>query len=150
MKKICTFFVAALYVSIGFSANATIDNSLASSGSNVNVNPALTEANSVKPSDHATPMAMNATPSPLSKEAKEGNIPAVDQPKQQEQLVGSNSSTWTPAYLSVKKFKKCLEVENYRGWQGYCFPSEKPKNCPDKSWKQLSEMNLIPCSNSSN
>ncbi|MEY8702863.1 hypothetical protein AB4F11_07815 [Francisella philomiragia] len=153
MKKICTLLIAGLYVAGGFSADVTIsDNSssLVNSGSNVNVNSALKEANSTKPSDHDIPMAMNATPSPLSKEAKEGTIPTVDQPKQQEQLVGSNSATWTPAYLSVKKFKKCLAVENYRGWQGYCLPSEKPKKCPDESWDQLSEMNLIPCTNPNN
>lgn len=108
---------------------------------------ATAETKIVKPSYHNTPMAMNATPTPLAKDIREGNIPVIDQPKQQQQLVGSDSSTWTPAYLKVKKFKKCLSTENYRGWQGYCFPAEQPKECPNESWDELSKMNLIPCSN---
>ncbi|AIT09651.1 hypothetical protein LO80_06525 [Candidatus Francisella endociliophora] len=131
MKKNIFLLAATMLFSAGFSAN--ID-----SGSTVQ---------NTKPSDHATPMAMNATPTPMSKEIKEGNIPNIDQPKQQEQLVGSNSNTWTPAYLKVKKFKKCLDVQDYRGWEGYCLPSKQPKKCPDKSWNKLSEMNLIPCAN---
>ncbi|GAB4223271.1 MAG: hypothetical protein Kow0076_5490 [Francisella sp.] len=74
----------------------------------------------------------------------------IDQSKSQlendkQNLVGSSSSTWTPAYLKVKKFKKCLKTENYKGWQGYCLPAKKPKKCPGKSWQELNRMNLVPC-----
>lgn len=146
MKRISMLLVCGFYFANSFSANINDTNSTSSivSGSTTTI----TSSTDTKKSS-TTPMPMNATPSPLSKEAKEGTIPAIDQPKQ-EQLVGSNSATWTPAYLSVKKFKKCLAVENYRGWQGYCLPSEKPKKCPDESWGQLSEINLIPCTNPSN
>ncbi|AFJ42617.1 hypothetical protein [Francisella orientalis] len=147
MKRISLLLVCGFCFANSFSANITDTNSTNSvvSGSTIIMNSATDTKKS-----STTPIPMNATPSPLSKEAKEGTIPAIDQPKQQEQLVGSNSATWTPAYLSVKKFKKCLAVENYRGWQGYCLPSEKPKKCPNESWDQLSEMNLIPCTNPSN
>ena len=101
-----------------------------------------------KPSDHDVPMAMNATPTPMGEDIKKGNLPTIDQPKQQDQLDGYDPSIWTPAYLKVKNFKKCLAVEDYRGWQGYCLPPKQPKDCPKKSWKKLSKMNLIPCSNS--
>ncbi|MBK2024739.1 hypothetical protein [Francisella philomiragia] len=152
MKRISMLLVCGFCFANSFGADLTDTNSTSSivSGSTTTINSALADTTTQKPSDDATPMPMNATPSPLSKEAKEGTVPAIDQPKQQEQLVGSDSATWTPAYLSVKKFKKCLAIENYRGWQGYCLPSEKPKKCPDESWDQLSEMNLIPCTNPSN
>ncbi|MDE5023040.1 hypothetical protein NAI81_12450, partial [Francisella tularensis subsp. holarctica] len=76
------------------------------------------------------------------KDIREVNIPTIDQPKQHKQLVGSAPSTWKPAYLQVKKFKKFLSTEHYRGCQGYCFPDEQPKECPDESWDELSKMNL--------
>ena len=100
----------------------------------------------VKMTKPSTPMPMNAMPSPAIKEAREGQVQDIDQPKQKEQLVGSDSATWTPAYLKIKKFKKCLKIQDYRGWQGYCLPNKQPKKCPDSSWEELSKMNLIPCS----
>lgn len=145
MKKISILLICGLCFVGGFSDEITTNN--LSTQSNSGSTMATAETKIVKASYHATPMAMNATPTPLSKDIREGNIPVIDQPKQQQQLVGSDSSTWTPAYLKVKKFKKCLSTENYRGWQGYCFPAEQPKECPNESWNELSKMNLIPCSN---
>ena len=149
MKKIlliCSF----CFVS-GFSDEITTSNlsTQSNNGFNIVTDIATAKTKIVKSSDHAMPMAMNATPTPLGKDIREGDIPTIDQPKQHRQLVGSDSSTWTPAYLKIKKFKKCLSTENYRGWQGYCFPAEQPKECPDKSWDKLSKMNLIPCTNPS-
>lgn len=69
----------------------------------------------------------------------------VDQPVTNKKLVGTDKNTWTPEYLSVRDFKKCLAVQDYRGWQGYCLPEEQPKDCPDDSWDKLEEMNLVPC-----
>jgi len=89
------------------------------------------------------PKAMNALP--VNKDIDESKVQKVDQPKQPEQLVGSNSATWTPAYLEVKSYKKCLAVQEYRGWEGLCMPTDKPENCPSKSWSKLQEMNLVPC-----
>ena len=66
-------------------------------------------------------------------------------PANQGVLVGQDSSTWTPAYLSVDKFKDCLSVQNMRGWEGYCMPDDKPDNCPSNSWDELEKMNLILC-----
>ncbi|AJC48419.1 hypothetical protein IB642_00680 [Allofrancisella guangzhouensis] len=82
---------------------------------------------------------------PVSKNIDETKIQKIGQSKQKEQLVGSNPATWTPAYLSVKSFKKCLEIQKYRGWEGYCMPVEKNKDCPSKSWEELKKMNLVPC-----
>lgn len=132
MKKSILILSTYLLFSVGFSAEIK-------SGSTVKV----------KVTKPSTPVPMNAMPSPALKDAREGKIQEIDQPKQQDQLTGSNSSTWTPAYLKVKKFKKCLSIQNYRGWEGYCLPKEQPENCPDESWDELSEMNLIPCSSSS-
>lgn len=73
-------------------------------------------------------------------------IQTIDQPKQEEQLVGSNPETWTPKYLDVKNYKKCLGIQEYRGWEGYCMPTKRPSECPKKSWDTLQEMNLVPCS----
>lgn len=151
MKKISILLICSFYFASGFSDEITTNNlsTQTNSGSSLVISTATEKTKIVKPSDHASPMAMNATPTPLGKDIREGNIPTIDQPKQQQQLVGSDSSTWTPAYLKVKKFKKCLSTENYRGWQGYCFPAEQPKECPDQSWDELSKMNLIPCTNPS-
>lgn len=126
MKKIILLLTSAIFFSIGISAEVE-------SGSTIET---------TKPE---TSMPMNAAPTTNSESIQKEQIQKVDQPKQEEQLVGSNSSTWTPAYLKVKKFKKCLSVEDYRGWEGYCLPSKQPEKCPNESWKKLSEMNLIPC-----
>ncbi|API85896.1 hypothetical protein [Francisella uliginis] len=132
MKKIIITLGLSVFLSTGFSLQV-------SSGSTQKV-----DSNSKR-----APTTMNAAPINLTKEqqAKQNKI-QIDQPKQKEQLVGSSSSTWTPAYLKVKKFKKCLSTEEYRGWQGYCLPSKQPKKCPDASWSELNKMNLIPCSKS--
>ncbi|AEB27015.1 conserved hypothetical protein [Francisella tularensis subsp. novicida GA99-3548] len=151
MKKISMLLICGLCFATGFGDEITTNNlsTQSNSGSSLATSTATVKTKMPKPSDHATPMAMNATPTPLGKDIREGNIPTIDQPKQHQQLVGSDPSTWTPAYLKVKKFKKCLSTENYRGWQGYCFPAEQPKECPDESWDELSKMNLIPCTNPS-
>lgn len=65
---------------------------------------------------------------------------------QEKTLVGSNPATQTPGYLSVKGFKKCLQVENMRGWSGYCMPESRPEKCPKDSWKELSKINIVDCS----
>ncbi|MFC4892870.1 hypothetical protein ACFPDQ_07380 [Pseudofrancisella aestuarii] len=65
---------------------------------------------------------------------------------QEKTLVGNNPATQTPGYLSVKGFKKCLQVENMRGWSGYCMPESRPEKCPKDSWKELSKINIIDCS----
>lgn len=62
-----------------------------------------------------------------------------------KKLLGSNPSTWTPEYLKVKSFKKCLGTQSYRGWKGYCMPEDQPENCPDDSWDKLSDMNILSC-----
>jgi hypothetical protein len=89
------------------------------------------------------PRAMNALP--VNKNIDEEAIQMVDQPKQAKEKVGSNSATWTPAYLKVDNYKNCLDIQEYRGWEGLCMPTDKPENCPSDSWSQLQEMNLVPC-----
>jgi len=61
-------------------------------------------------------------------------------------LVGSNPATWTPGYLSIPGYKKCLNVENSRGWDGYCMPKSKNDDCEKDSWKKLQDMKIMSCS----
>ncbi|MED7787921.1 hypothetical protein [Francisella sp. 19X1-34] len=131
MKKIAITLGLSVFLSIGFSLQV-------SSGSTQKIS----SGSSIK----KAPSAMNAMPINVTAQQVKQNKIQIDQPKQKEQLVGSSSSTWTPAYLKVKKFKKCLSTEEYRGWKGYCLPKKQPKGCPDTSWNQLNKMNLIPCS----
>lgn len=128
MKKIVTTLGLSIFLSTGFSLQV-------SSGSTQKINS----------SDQKTTTAMSAMPINTDPKSSQNQI-KIDQPKQKEQLMGSSSSTWTPAYLKVKKFKKCLSTQDYRGWQGYCLPSKQPKKCPDASWSELNKMNLVPCS----
>ena len=95
-----------------------------------------------------TPTAMNALP--VNKDIDEDAIQMVDQPKQAKELMGSGSGTWTPAYLKVDNYKKCLGVQEYRGWEGLCMPTDQPKDCSDNSWSKLQEMNLVPCAKDAN
>ena len=60
-------------------------------------------------------------------------------------LVGNNPATWTPRYLSIKDFKKCLVSEHINGWSKYCIPSQQPKECPDNSWILLKKENIQTC-----
>ncbi|WP_150467254.1 hypothetical protein [Francisella sp. SYW-9] len=133
MKKIVITLGLSVFLSTGFSLQV-------SSGSTQKIS----SGSSIK----KAPTAMNAMPINVTTEqAKQNqNKIQIDQPKQKEQVVGSSSSTWTPAYLKVKKFKKCLSTQEYRGWKGYCLPSKQPKKCPSESWSELNKMNLIPCS----
>ena len=89
------------------------------------------------------PKVMNSLS--INKEIDEDTIQMVDQPKQAKELVGSNSATWRPDYLKVESYKNCLDVQEYRGWEGWCMPAGQPKNCPDNSWSKLQEINLVPC-----
>jgi hypothetical protein len=78
-------------------------------------------------------------------EKKEDAVQANDESKPRH-LVGSNPATWTPGYLSIPGYKKCLNVVNLRGWDGYCMPKTKNDKCEKDSWKKLQEMKLMPCS----
>ncbi|APC97946.1 hypothetical protein [Francisella frigiditurris] len=81
--------------------------------------------------------------------ADDTNVTSVAQQvnvDQEKTLVGNNPATQTPGYLSVKGFKKCLQVENMRGWSGYCMPESRPEKCPKDSWKELSKINIVDCS----
>ena len=67
------------------------------------------------------------------------------QVKTQSKLVGNNPDTYTPKYLSVKDFKKCLEVQVVANWDQLCIPAKRLNNCPVKSWNKLKNMDLKPC-----
>ncbi|MBK2026187.1 hypothetical protein AB9G23_09595 [Francisella philomiragia] len=60
-------------------------------------------------------------------------------------LMGSDKSTYTPDYLSIPKYEKCLGKEAVQDSILWCLPKEKPKSCPTKSWKKLQTVNLVPC-----
>lgn len=45
-----------------------------------------------------------------------------------------------PKYLSVTDFQKCLATKNMGTWQAWCMPATKLNECPDDSWKQLSDL----------
>lgn len=91
--------------------------------------------------------AMNELPV-KDKDGKGDLTQKSDQPKQPKQLVGSNSDTWTPAYLKVEGYKNCLNEQAYRGWKGLCLPKKRPKNCQKEAWEKLEKMNLVPCTKS--
>lgn len=105
-----------------------------------------TNASSVNTQQITTKKAPKTMDSmPINKNFDKNDVQPIDQPKQPEQLVGSNSTTWTPKYLEIKGFKKCLSVQEYRGWEGYCMPEKKTDKCPKDSWRSLQKMNLVPC-----
>ena len=87
---------------------------------------------------------------PKDKDLNKDTMQKVNHQKQTQELVGSDPSTWTPAYLNVDGYKKCLGVQEYRGWEGLCMPKDQPKDCKDKSWSKLQEMNLVPCTKDAN
>ncbi|MED7789100.1 hypothetical protein [Francisella sp. 19X1-34] len=62
-------------------------------------------------------------------------------------MVGTNSGTYTPKYLSVPEYKKCLETHDFGTWKGYCLPSQIKDGCPTSSFKELRKLNLIGCQN---
>lgn len=134
MKKLilCTLLITS---SLCFAAETEQD---------ISVNmPTSASSVSTQENPKKAPKTMDALP--MQKNFDKANIQPIDQPKQEEQMVGSNSATWTPKYLEVKGFKKCLSVQEYRGWEGYCMPTKKLKECAKDSWKSLQKMNLVPC-----
>ncbi|QIW10132.1 hypothetical protein [Francisella sp. LA112445] len=60
-------------------------------------------------------------------------------------MVGTNSGTYTPKYLSVPEYKQCLETHDFGTWKGYCLPSKIKNGCPTSSFKELGKLNLIAC-----
>ena len=56
------------------------------------------------------------------------------------------SAVPTPAYLYVPKFKSCLHTKKVSTYTIWCFPKEKPENCPINSWEKLKKMKLDSCS----
>lgn len=45
-----------------------------------------------------------------------------------------------PTYLDIKDFQKCLgqtRKDSQNDTVFWCLPATKPKDCPQKSWKQL-------------
>ena len=87
MKKISILFICGLCFATGFGHEITTNDlpTQSNSGSTIAINTVTSKTEIVKPSGHTTPMAMNATPTPLGKDIREGNIPVIDQPKQQQQ-----------------------------------------------------------------
>ena len=136
MKK--TLICSLLAIATASFANDTTDTtSTTNIASGSSATPIQTES-TIK-----TPKAMNALP--VNKDFDEDKLQIIDQPKRAKELVGSNSATWTPAYLKIEGYEKCLDVQDYRGWQGLCMPADQPKDCLDNSWSKLHEMNLVPC-----
>ncbi|MDE4953389.1 hypothetical protein NAI68_12270, partial [Francisella tularensis subsp. holarctica] len=60
------------------------------SGSSLETSTATLKTKMPKPIDHATPMAMNAKPTPLGNDIIEGNIPTIDHPNLHQKLVCSD------------------------------------------------------------
>lgn len=60
-------------------------------------------------------------------------------------MVGTNPGTYTPKYLSVPEYKKCLETHDFGTWKGYCLPSKIKDGCPTSSFNELRKLNLIGC-----
>lgn len=60
-------------------------------------------------------------------------------------MVGTDPSTYTPKYLSVPKFKECLSQTTLESATYWCLPKDKPTACPNDSWEELQQMNLLPC-----
>lgn len=79
-------------------------------------------------------------------DVKKANTEQAQSEPKPRHLVGSNPATWTPEYLSIPGYKKCLNVENSRGWDGYCMPKSKNDDCEKDSWKKLQDMKIMPCS----
>lgn len=68
--------------------------------------------------------------------------------KQPEKLMGGNSGTYTPKYLSVPGFKACLKTQSPTSKSDVlynCLPSTKPVGCSLNSFTRLQQMNLLPC-----
>ncbi|ASG68046.1 hypothetical protein fh0823_05320 [Francisella halioticida] len=60
-------------------------------------------------------------------------------------MVGTNSGTYTPKYLSVPEYKKCLEVYSFGSWKGYCLPNKIKNHCPTSSFNKLKQLDLLNC-----
>ncbi|MFT4693814.1 MAG: hypothetical protein ACI8TE_000712 [Francisella sp.] len=138
MKKTLICSLLAIAIATASFANDTTDATSTANIASGSSAPQIQTESIIK-----APAAMNALP--VNKNIDENAIQMVDQPKQAKEKVGSNSATWTPAYLKVDNYKNCLDIQEYRGWEGLCMPTDKPKNCPSDSWSQLQEMNLVPC-----
>lgn len=54
-----------------------------------------------------------------------------------------------PKYLTVPNFKSCLGTKTVDTAQFWCLPADKPAQCPQSSWDQLTELSghdaLDPC-----
>jgi len=57
-----------------------------------------------------------------------------------------STSSWAvlpPKYLSVPEWKSCVGTVTKGSAQFICLPSQKPKDCLESSWKELTALNEI-------
>ncbi|AIT09032.1 hypothetical protein LO80_02935 [Candidatus Francisella endociliophora] len=45
-----------------------------------------------------------------------------------------------PKYLSIDGFKDCLNTQTKGSASFYCMPNNKPAQCSDKAWEELSKL----------
>ncbi|MEI6805903.1 MAG: hypothetical protein WCK49_05290 [Myxococcaceae bacterium] len=45
-----------------------------------------------------------------------------------------------PKYLNVPDFQDCLKTESMGTWEHWCMPHQKPTNCAEHSWEELTQL----------
>ena len=51
-----------------------------------------------------------------------------------------NNQVLPPKYLSIDGFKNCLNTQTKGTASFYCMPENKPEQCSDKAWDELSAL----------
>ena len=52
-------------------------------------------------------------------------------------IFGLGQGALPPPYLGVPNFKQCLETYNLDSSTHWCIPANRPENCPESSWSDL-------------
>lgn len=66
-------------------------------------------------------------------------------PYQNREIIGADSKSKPPKYLSIEGFKKCIDLKVKDTYSVVCLPSTKPQKCSNKAWQELSKLNMEKC-----
>lgn len=62
-----------------------------------------------------------------------------------ENMVGTNPDTYTPKYVQIKGFEKCLGTKSMGSWKSWCLPKNKPSQCANSAWQELKNTTNSKC-----
>ena len=69
----------------------------------------------------------------------------IPKDKTTHKMIGTNPNTYTPQYVQIKGFEKCLSTKSMGTWRSWCLPQSKPNKCSTYAWQKLKNTKVSKC-----